>query len=106
MTYILYLIKNVYNNFLNKYFVLFVVDINILLIQLGTRKKKTQLSNSILFHIFQSSKAKMIHLADLFSVPEMGLMCNVAEFFIKNNIDYHPAILFLDVKVIYKDLIF
>ncbi|CAH0592605.1 unnamed protein product [Chrysodeixis includens] len=45
-----------------------------------------------------SSKAKMVHLADLFSVPEMGLICNIADFFIKNNIDYHPAILYLDVK--------
>lgn len=41
----------------------------------------------------------MVHLADLFSVPEMGLLCNVAEYFIKNHIDYHPEILFLDVKV-------
>ncbi|XP_047514136.1 5'-nucleotidase domain-containing protein 3 isoform X1 [Pieris napi] len=42
--------------------------------------------------------AKMVHLADLFSVPEMGLLCNVAEYFNKNHIDYHPEILFLDVK--------
>lgn len=41
----------------------------------------------------------MVHLADLFSVPEMGLLCNVAEYFIRNQIDYHPEILFLDVKV-------
>lgn len=41
----------------------------------------------------------MVHLADLFSVPEMGLLCNVAEYFIKNHIEYHPEILFLDVKV-------
>ncbi|CAD0194922.1 unnamed protein product [Chrysodeixis includens] len=47
---------------------------------------------------YKSSKAKMIQLADLFSVPEMGLMCSVADFFIKNKIDYNPAILFLDVK--------
>ncbi|KAJ8735697.1 hypothetical protein PYW07_007317 [Mythimna separata] len=44
------------------------------------------------------NRAKMVHLADLFSVPEMGLLCNVAEYFIKNHIDYHPEILFLDVK--------
>lgn len=43
----------------------------------------------------------MVHLADLFSVPEMGLLCNVAEYFIRNHIDYHPEILFLDVKVGY-----
>ncbi|XP_072942562.1 5'-nucleotidase domain-containing protein 3 isoform X1 [Epargyreus clarus] len=45
-----------------------------------------------------ANRAKMVHLADLFSVPEMGLLCNVAEYFIKNHIDYHPEILFLDVK--------
>lgn len=47
----------------------------------------------------------MVHLADLFSVPEMGLLCNVAEYFIRNHIDYHPEILFLDVKVSYYSLI-
>lgn len=41
----------------------------------------------------------MIQLADLFSVPEMGLLCNVAEYFEKHKIDYHPEILFRDVKV-------
>lgn len=41
----------------------------------------------------------MIQLADLFSVPEMGLLCNVTEYFIRNHIDYHPEILFRDVKV-------
>lgn len=49
--------------------------------------------------LFQPNRAKMVHLADLFSVPEMGLLCNVAEYFIRNHIDYHPEILFLDVKV-------
>ncbi|CAG9581570.1 unnamed protein product [Danaus chrysippus] len=48
--------------------------------------------------VHKANRAKMVHLADLFSVPEMGLLCNVAEFFIKNQIDYHPEILFLDVK--------
>ncbi|CAF4793665.1 unnamed protein product [Pieris macdunnoughi] len=46
----------------------------------------------------KTNQAKMVHLADLFSVPEMGLLCNVAEYFNKNHIDYHPEILFLDVK--------
>lgn len=41
----------------------------------------------------------MIQLADLFSVPEMGLLCNVTEYFLRNHIDYHPEILFRDVKV-------
>lgn len=41
----------------------------------------------------------MVQLADLFSVPEMGLLCNVTEYFIRNHIDYHPEILFRDVKV-------
>lgn len=41
----------------------------------------------------------MVQLADLFSVPEMGLICNVADYFERNHIDYHPEILFRDVKV-------
>lgn len=41
----------------------------------------------------------MIQLADLFSVPEMYLMCTVTEYFNRNHIDYHPEILFRDVKV-------
>lgn len=40
----------------------------------------------------------MVQLADLFSVPEMCLLCNVAEFFERNHIDYHPEILFHDIK--------
>ncbi|CAH0727361.1 unnamed protein product, partial [Brenthis ino] len=48
--------------------------------------------------VHKANRSKMVHLADLFSVPEMGLLCNVAEYFIKNHIDYHPEILFLDVK--------
>ncbi|XP_039290743.1 5'-nucleotidase domain-containing protein 3 isoform X1 [Nilaparvata lugens] len=42
--------------------------------------------------------SKMVQLADLFSVPEMSLLCNVAEFFEQKHIDYHPEILFRDVK--------
>ncbi|XP_059614686.1 5'-nucleotidase domain-containing protein 3 [Phlebotomus argentipes] len=44
------------------------------------------------------SRPKMMQLADLFSVPEMCLLCNVAEYFERNHIDYHPEILFRDVK--------
>ena len=44
----------------------------------------------------------MVQLADLFSVPEMGLLCNVAEYFERNHIDYHPEILFRDVKVCFE----
>ncbi|CAL7943768.1 unnamed protein product [Xylocopa violacea] len=43
-------------------------------------------------------RTKMVQLADLFSVPEMGLLCNVTEYFLRNYIDYHPEILFRDVK--------
>ncbi|KAJ9593389.1 hypothetical protein L9F63_015093 [Diploptera punctata] len=46
----------------------------------------------------QDVKIKMVQLADLFSVPEIGLLCNVAEYFERNHIDYHPEILFRDVK--------
>lgn len=45
-----------------------------------------------------SSTRRMIQLADLFSVPEMYLMCTVTEYFNRNHIDYHPEILFRDVK--------
>jgi hypothetical protein len=41
----------------------------------------------------------MAQLADLFSVPEMSLLCNATEYFVNNHIDYHPDILFRDVKV-------
>lgn len=41
----------------------------------------------------------MVQLADLFSVPEMALLCNVADYFERQHIDYHPEILFWDVKV-------
>ncbi|CAD6203820.1 GSCOCG00009815001-RA-CDS [Cotesia congregata] len=44
------------------------------------------------------NRQKMVQLADLFSVPEMGLLCNVTEYFLQNQIDYHPEILFRDVK--------
>lgn len=41
----------------------------------------------------------MAQLADLFSLPEMNLLCNVTEYLRQNNIDYHPESLFRDVKV-------
>lgn len=41
----------------------------------------------------------MVQLADLFSVPEMSLLCNIAEYFEQHDIHYHPEILFQDVKV-------
>ncbi|CAG9859172.1 unnamed protein product [Phyllotreta striolata] len=46
----------------------------------------------------QGSHTKMVQLADLFSVPEMCLICNVADYFERNHIDYHPEILFRDIK--------
>ncbi|KAJ1519137.1 hypothetical protein ONE63_011257 [Megalurothrips usitatus] len=42
--------------------------------------------------------SKMVQLADLFSVPEMSLLCNVLNYFQENQIDFHPEILFSDVK--------
>lgn len=42
----------------------------------------------------------MVQLADLFSVPEMVLICNVADYFDRNHIDYHPEILFRDIQVL------
>lgn len=41
----------------------------------------------------------MVQLADLFSVPEMSLLCNVLDYFQRHQIDFHPEILFSDVKV-------
>lgn len=41
----------------------------------------------------------MVQLADLFSVPEISLLCNVAEYFQQQRLNYHPEILFSDVKV-------
>lgn len=45
----------------------------------------------------------MIQLADLFSVPEIGLLCNVTDYFEKNHVDYHPEILFRDVRVCFSE---
>uniref|UniRef100_A0A336MPZ0 CSON005199 protein n=1 Tax=Culicoides sonorensis TaxID=179676 RepID=A0A336MPZ0_CULSO len=45
-----------------------------------------------------NSSPKMIQLADLFSVPEMCLLSSVTEYLVRNGIDYHPEILFRDVK--------
>ncbi|KAJ8973333.1 hypothetical protein NQ317_005375 [Molorchus minor] len=35
--------------------------------------------------ILQESHTKMVQLADLFSVPEMGLICNVADYLRKKS---------------------
>ncbi|XP_044764654.1 5'-nucleotidase domain-containing protein 3 [Coccinella septempunctata] len=43
-------------------------------------------------------QSQMIQLADLFSVPEMCLICDVTDYFERNHVDYHPEILFRDVK--------
>ncbi|CAM1332795.1 NT5DC3 (predicted) [Pycnogonum litorale] len=48
--------------------------------------------------VISGSHSSMVQLSDLFSVPEMVLLSNVTEFFEKNNIPYHPQILFQDVK--------
>lgn len=47
----------------------------------------------------QNGRGKMVQLADLFSVPEISLLCNVAEYFEQEQLNYHPEILFRDVKV-------
>lgn len=41
---------------------------------------------------------RMIQLADLFSVPEMSLLSTVSEFFQRTGVDYHPEILFRDIR--------
>ena len=47
----------------------------------------------------------MIQLADLFSVPEMGLLCNVTEYFLRNHIDYHPKYFSETLRIPYKVVI-
>ncbi|KAL0281451.1 UNVERIFIED_CONTAM: hypothetical protein PYX00_002436 [Menopon gallinae] len=47
---------------------------------------------------FGAGSTKLYQLADLFSRPEMGLLCNITEYFEQNHIDYHPEILFRDVR--------
>ncbi|XP_076062811.1 5' nucleotidase C isoform X2 [Oratosquilla oratoria] len=42
--------------------------------------------------------SKMAHLADLFSMPEMCLLSQVAQFFMDNNLSFHSVSLFNDVK--------
>jgi hypothetical protein len=41
----------------------------------------------------------MKQLNDLFSVPEICLLSNVAEYFKRHSIHYHPEILFFDIQV-------
>lgn len=41
---------------------------------------------------------KMLQLADLFSVPEMSLLSQVSEWLQASGVDYHPEILFRDIK--------
>lgn len=60
-------------------------------------KKKYNRLN--LCNFLQYGRGKMVQLADLFSVPEISLLCNVAEYFEKAQLNYHPEILFRDVKV-------
>ncbi|KAK4872283.1 hypothetical protein RN001_016407 [Aquatica leii] len=85
-------------------------------IQLGTvYRGLTSLSNEEVLNLYKNriipiaaveyrhdtdhdGHSKMVQLADLFSVPEMCLLCNVTDYFERNHIDYHPEILFRDVK--------
>lgn len=43
----------------------------------------------------------MKQFMDIFSLPEMGLLSCVNEYFLKNNIDYEPVHLYKDVKVVW-----
>ncbi|XP_042861685.1 5'-nucleotidase domain-containing protein 2-like isoform X2 [Penaeus japonicus] len=45
-----------------------------------------------------SRDTKMAHLADLFSLPEMCLLSQVAQFFMDHSLQYHSVPLFNDVK--------
>ena len=52
---------------------------------------------SFVYKLFQDTK--MAHLADLFSLPEMCLLSQVAQYFLDNDLPYHSVPLFNDVKV-------
>ena len=41
----------------------------------------------------------MKQFMDIFSLPEMTLLCCVNDYFMKHNIDYEPVHLYKDVKV-------
>lgn len=52
--------------------------------------------------VLQSSHGHtMKQFMDIFSLPEMTLLCCVNDFFMKHNIDYEPVHLYKDVKVNY-----
>nr|XP_053629304.1 5'-nucleotidase domain-containing protein 3-like isoform X1 [Cherax quadricarinatus] len=58
-------------------------------------------SRSLSLHYIEGhmrGQNKMAHLADLFSLPEMCLLSQVAQYFLDNNIPYHSVPLFNDVK--------
>ncbi|XP_054152989.1 5'-nucleotidase domain-containing protein 3-like [Oppia nitens] len=46
----------------------------------------------------EGEQIRMKQLNDLFSVPEICLLSKVTDYFIKNNITYHPEIIFNDVQ--------
>lgn len=49
-------------------------------------------------HMGDGKGAKMQQLNDLFSLPEMGLLTNVTEYFENHGVAYHPENLFWDVR--------
>lgn len=53
----------------------------------------------LIFSSFLQQDTKMAHLADLFSLPEMCLLSQVAQYFMDHNLQYHSVPLFNDVKV-------
>jgi hypothetical protein len=48
----------------------------------------------------------MKQLNDLFSVPEICLLSNVTEYFKGHNILYHPEILYFDIVVSIKSVLY
>lgn len=47
---------------------------------------------------YYGSGPRMHQLMDLFSVPEMTLLANINEYFIRNNVDYCPENVFYDIR--------
>ena len=46
----------------------------------------------------KASACQMVHLADIFSKPEMSLIANVIELFLTENLEYEPRSLHDDIK--------
>uniref|UniRef100_A0A915IQ82 Uncharacterized protein n=1 Tax=Romanomermis culicivorax TaxID=13658 RepID=A0A915IQ82_ROMCU len=60
--------------------------------------------NYVPFHYLPTpddkDSAKMVQSLDLFSLPEVGLLANIIQYFDDSNIDFDPESLFRDVRTV------